>query len=389
MPEVINERTVFTPSEVNAKAKAALRQFSFWVRGEVSDFSTNSRWFYSYITLKDDRAQLKCVARPSFLATLPFTIEKGKEILVFGTLSIYESGGEFQMEVAHIEELGVGTLQKKIEELKQKLQKEGLFDISRKRTLPAFPERIGVITSSSGEGAAWSDVVKVAQTRFPGIELVLADVFVQGEKAPLSIMEALKALNERNDIDVIILTRGGGAVESLMLFSLDELLIRAISSSRIPIVCAIGHEKDVSTAELVADARASNPSLATAMVLRDRKDLLQRIDEISRRIQRAIKHFAELPVRLEELRKTIVRRYLNLIKAKHTRIQELIGRIQAVGPKATLSRGYSIVYAFLPAKKIVKKAGEVSEGNEIMIRFSEGKVAAEVKKLIQEQNNGK
>ncbi len=386
MPEIINARTVLTPSEVNAKARAALRQFSFWVRGEISDFSTNSRWFYSYITLKDDRAQLKCVVKPLFLTTLPFKIEKGKEILVFGTLNIYETGGEFQMEVAHIEELGAGTLQKKIEELKQKLQKEGLFDISRKRTFPLFPQCIGVITSASGAGAAWSDVQKVAQTRFPGVELVLADVFVEGDKAPASIIRAIKALNERKDVEVIILTRGGGAVESLMLFSLDEPLIRAISASRIPIVCAIGHEKDVSTAELIADARASNPSLATSMVLRDRSDLLQRIDQINLRIQRAIKRFAEMPIKLEEIKKSIVRRYLNLIMIKHKRVQELSGRIQAVGPKATLSRGYSIVYA-LPARKIVKKAKELSEGNEVMVRFSEGKVAAEIKKLIQEQNN--
>lgn len=386
MPEVINERTVFTPSEVNAKARAALRQFSFWIKGEVSDFSTNSRWFYAYIILKDDRAQLKCVVKPAFLATLPFKVEKGREILVYGTLNIYEVGGEFQLEVKHIEELGAGTLQRKIEELKQKLQKEGLFDISRKRALPPFPERIGVITSASGAGAAWSDVQKVAQTRFPGVELVLADVFVEGDKASPTIIKAIQALNARADINVIILTRGGGSVESLIVFSLDEALIRAIATSNIPIVCAIGHEKDVSTAELVADIHAATPSVATTIVLRDRKDLLQRLDEINLRIQRVVKRFAEMPIKLEEIKKTIVRRYLNLVTAKQSRVQELSGRIQAVGPKGTLARGYSVVYA-LPSQKIVRKAKELHEGNEMVVRFSEGKVAAEVKKLIQEQNN--
>ncbi len=423
MKQEPHERTIYTPSQVNAHAKEVLERFSFWIQGEVSEFKRKETWYYAFLTLKDERAQIKCVVYPSLLDRLPFDMEVGKEILVFGPLSLYETRGEFQIRVRDIEEVGAGSLQKQLEELKNKLQKEGLFAEEAKQSLPVFPSRIGVITSSSG--AAWHDVKRVVQQRFPGVELVLADTFVEGDAAPRTITDAIEAMNQREDIDVVIVTRGGGSQESLMAFN-TEAVARAIFSSRIPVICAVGHEKDVSIAELCADRRAATPSNAAEVAVRDRQELLQRLDEINARISRVIQAFAELPARIDELAAAIRRRYMgilehkteqcNILARRITRelerfsglpedlsvLMERIGRryrayvsyrerdlracmqrVKSVSPQATLARGYSVAYTY-PERSALRDAADVTPGDTLLVRLARGKIYARV---AEEQSN--
>src|SRR5580698_7496033 len=256
--DLMPERRVWKVSELTQRIGDLLeRNFpDVWVEGEVSNYHA-AQSGHLYFTLKDARAQIRCVCFRDQLRGLKFRPEDGLHVTVRGSLGIYETRGEYQIYVSYMEPVGLGALQLAFEQLKKKLQSEGLFEQARKRPLPVLPRCIGVITSPTG--AAIRDILRVLKRRFPNAQVSLYPVKVQGAGAAAEIVEALRHFNQANTVDVLILTRGGGSLEDLWAFN-EEILARAIFASRIPVITGVGHETDFTIADFVADLRAPTPS---------------------------------------------------------------------------------------------------------------------------------
>jgi len=281
-PEPRERRRVLTVSELNALAQGVLEETfpSIWVEGEIS----NTRRYPSghiYFTLKDEGAQIAAVLFRGAIRSPAFRPEDGLKVLARGRISLYETRGTFQIIVDALEPAGLGALQLAFEQLKTRLLAEGLFDAARKRPLPLLPRRIGIVASPAG--AALRDILEVLSRRFANLEVVIAPSRVQGEGASLEIVEAIRMLNRLGDVDVLILARGGGSLEDLWPFN-EERVARAIAGSRVPVVSAVGHEVDVTIADLVADLRAPTPSAAAEMVVRSKREMAERIAALRGRL---------------------------------------------------------------------------------------------------------
>jgi len=255
------------------------------VRGEVSNFRAH-RSGHLYFTLKDEEAALECVCFRSVAETLNFEIADGIQLVAAGRITVYEKQGRYQLVATHLRPDGLGALYLAFERLKEKLEGEGLFDVSRKRPLPAFPRCIGLVTSPTG--AAVEDMKNILSRRYPLARVIVFPTLVQGEQAPESIVASLAAANAHEDVDVIIVGRGGGSIEDLWAFN-DERVARAIFASRKPVVSAVGHETDVTIADLVADLRAPTPSAAAELVVPDAGELLGRIEALARHARTALR----------------------------------------------------------------------------------------------------
>lgn len=275
-------RRVLGVSEVVAGLRGLLEEEigRLWVAGEIGDLH-RARSGHTYFVLKDDTARLRAALFRADAARLPFEPEEGLAVIAFGALSVYPARGELQLVVRSLEPRGQGALRLAIEQLRARLEAEGLFDPARKRTPPAFPRRIGVVTSPVG--AALRDVLEVSGQRFPGVPLVLAPTRVQGDGAEREIAAALAAVERVADVDVVLLVRGGGSFEDLVAFQ-TEAVARAVAACRVPVVCGVGHEVDVTLADLAADLRAPTPSAAAAAALPDREALADRLARDRRRL---------------------------------------------------------------------------------------------------------
>src|SRR6476646_7074518 len=262
------ERRIFSVSELTAAIRGVLETGfgEIWVEGELSNCRTWNTG-HMYFTLKDGDAQVKAVMFRSAVRYLKFKPEDGMHVIVRGQLSVYEPKGEYQIVCEHLEPRGLGALQMAVEQLKKKLQAEGLFDAARKRPLPALPRTIGIVTSL--DGAALRDIIKVLRRRHPNAHLLIRPTRVQGEGAAADIAEALRAIVKIHGVDVVIVGRGGGSFEDLLAFN-QEPVARAIASSPVPIVSAVGHEVDVTIADFVADLRAPTPSAAALAATPDK-----------------------------------------------------------------------------------------------------------------------
>ena len=263
------ERRPLTVSELTSQVRGALenRFASVWVEGEIS----NARLWntgHLYFTLKDSASQIKGVMFRSALRYLKFKPEDGLHVVARGKISVYDPKGEYQIICEHLEPKGFGPLQLAFEQLKKKLQAEGLFDAARKRPLPALPRRIGLVTSI--DGAALRDMVRVLRRRYPNAHLIISPSRVQGEGAAAEVVRALKLVTRVQNVDVVIIARGGGSLEDLWAFN-DEALARAIAASPVPVISGVGHETDVTICDFVSDLRAATPSAAAELVVR-RKD---------------------------------------------------------------------------------------------------------------------
>ncbi len=299
---------VLTPSQLNALARDLLEGAFplIWVEGELGNLSKPSSG-HLYFTLKDARAQVRCAMFKPKSSWLKFIPREGLRVLARGRLTLYEARGEYQLVLDHMEEAGEGALRRAFEELKAKLTAEGLFEEARKRPLPTFVRRIGVITSASG--AAVRDVLSVLARRFPLVEADVLPVPVQGDGAAAQITRMLQRAQASNRYDVILLTRGGGSLEDLWPFN-DERLVRAIAASTVPVVSAVGHETDFSLADLAADLRAPTPSVAAELLVPSGDDLLRRLRALdarlhklqAQRLQQAMQRADRLALRLTALR---------------------------------------------------------------------------------------
>jgi exodeoxyribonuclease VII large subunit len=393
-------RRVYTVRELTAEVRTVLEDgFSaIWVEGEISNFKHHTSG-HMYFTLKDAEAQIRAVMFRGNNRLLRFQPMDGQAVLVFGTVTVYERRGEYQIGVEFMEPKGVGALQLAFEQLKAKLGAEGLFDPARKRPLPRLPRKIGIITSPTG--AVIRDMLTIIGRRFPGLAILIAPVPVQGETAAAEIAAAIGRMGRRADLDVLIVARGGGSLEDLWAFN-EEVVARAIAASPLPVISAVGHETDVTIADFVADLRAPTPSAAAELVVAQRDELAQRIDDLASRASGAVaallaarqervrmlqRHLAALsPVsrveRQAERLRTLRQRLRGWWDRSHMRREErvriLAGKLDALSPLAILARGYAICFA-LPERRILKSAAEAPAGSEVAVRLQQGELSCLVR----------
>lgn len=321
------ETHVYSVSEINSLIRETLEgQFSqIWLRGEISNFKAHTSGHY-YFSLKDEDSQINAVMFKGLNSKLKFRPENGLEVIVHGKITVYEPRGNYQVFCEYMEPVGAGALQKAFEQLKAKLQAEGLFDSQRKRAIPMLPRHIGLVTSPTG--AAIQDILNVLRRRYKAARITLAPALVQGDPAPASIVSAIELINKVSDIDVLIIGRGGGSIEDLWAFN-DERVARAIAASRIPTISAVGHEVDFTISDFVADLRAPTPSAAAEMVAKSAAEMEEKIHGLKTRLWQGYR--AHMTVRLERLR-SLTKRLVDpqrRLQDFQIRCDELTARLEA------------------------------------------------------------
>ena len=369
-----------------------------WVQGEVSNFKVASSG-HAYFTLKDGKAQLPCVMwKPQVLRQQRhFLPRNGDAVEAHGHIDVYEAGGRYQFYADVLRPVGEGALYREFQRLKAKLEAEGLFDEARKRPLPRFPQRIGVVTSATG--AALRDILNTLRRRYPLAEVVLAPALVQGQEAPAAIVEALRALNAHARPDLIILARGGGSLEDLWAFN-DEAVVRAVAASEAPVITGVGHQTDFTLADYAADLRAPTPTGAAEQAVPHRDDLLMVLRGLETRLNRAamtalasrradltalevrLQRHAPLyrlfsqAQRLDELARQMDTALQHTLTLQHMRLESLAQRLAALNPLAVLRRGYALV---TDAKgQVVRQPAQAPVDAEIRVRLAEGGLRARV-----------
>jgi exodeoxyribonuclease VII large subunit len=322
------ERRVYTVSELTASIKTTLEEGfpMMWVEGEISNLRTPGSG-HAYFTLKDEGAQISAVLFRGRGRRVRFELEDGMQVLAFGGLDVYAARGQYQLVVEMMEPKGLGALQLAFEQLKRKLEAEGLFEAARKRPLPAFPRVIGIVTSPSG--AAIRDMLNIIGRRFADLHILITPVRVQGDEAPGEIVQALVHLQEIANLDVIIVGRGGGSIEDLWAFN-DERVARALAACRVPVISAVGHETDFTIADFVADLRAPTPSGAAELVVREKLAVMETLADLYTRLKQAMT--AELGARRERVDFLLRRRVLTdparALRDIYRRLDDLQGRLR-------------------------------------------------------------
>lgn len=438
-------KKILTVSELTLKIKKQLEERfeEIWVEGEISNFRNPSSGHY-YFTLKDDKSQIRAVIFRFMGRYLKFELHDGLSVICKGRINVYEPRGEYQLILDYMEPKGIGALQLAFEQLKERLEKEGLFDPAHKKPIPLLPRKIGVVTSPTG--AAIKDLLNIIGRRFPNVEILINPVKVQGEGAAHEIASAIDELNNIPGIDVIIVTRGGGSLEDLWAFN-EEIVARAIYYSSIPIISAVGHEIDFTIADFVADLRAPTPSAAGELVVKDKdeltnlvvvlsnrlgnqmihllereknqfillrkslpdlrlrlSDLQLRVDDLSSRLAPRISQSLELKqeilkgrkvrlllrnpkLKIEEYLKGVslcerelIESVRQLIDKLHQILAKYLKGLDGLSPLNVLKRGYSIT-RLLPSYKIVKESGMLVKGDKVNIVLGKGELFCQVDKI--------
>jgi exodeoxyribonuclease VII large subunit len=371
-----------------------------WVVGELSNLH-RARSGHLYFTLKDDAGQLRAALFRNAARRLAFEPEDGLEVLVYGDLSVYESRGDLQLIVRQLEPRGLGALQLAFEQLRARLEAEGLFDPDRKRPLPARPSRIGVVTSPTG--AAIRDVLEVTGRRYRAASILIAATRVQGVGAEDEIAAAIDALSAQPDVDLILLVRGGGSLEDLQAFN-SEVVARAIARAVPPVVSGVGHEVDVTIADLAADVRAATPSVAAEMAVPDAADLRRHLARDWRRLLLAVRavfergaqslarerdalqmlapsaRLAVQRARLGAAIRALVRVGAAPAERGRSRLAELAGRLDSLSPLGVLDRGYALVRRARDGA-IPRTADQLERGERLAIRLAEAQLEAVVESI--------
>lgn len=350
---------------------------AIWIDGQIAQISRRPGMRTAWITLRDVEADLSLsvVVDTSALDVVTPPVSEGQRVIVYGRPEFYSGRGQLQIRAREIRPVGRGALLEEIERVRALLQAEGLFAAERKRALPFLPRRVGLISGRAS--AALTDVLVNARGRWPGVVFEIREVAVQGTTAVTAVVEALAELNALSDVDVVVIARGGGSVEDLLPFS-NERLVRAVASSRAPVVSAIGHEQDVPLIDLAADVRASTPTDAAKRIVPDVADELRLVDAARTRMRRILRRSLETDrQRIEDRRgrgrAAVVRR----IDRGRDDIDHLSARLRVLSPAATLDRGYAVVRT--PDGRVVRSSDEVAVGAELDIRVAEGRISATVR----------
>ena len=436
------ERKILTVTELTEEIRKILEGgfSSVWVQGEISNYKRAPSG-HSYFTLKDDNSQVKSVMFKGQSRFLKFKLEDGLKVLGWGRVSVYSPRGEYQLVVETLEPVGLGSLMLALEQLKAKLSAEGLFEVSRKKSLPRKPQTVGVVTSATG--AAVRDIIRIIQRRSPGVNVVVSPTSVQGEKAPGEIIAALNRLVVSNLPDVIIIGRGGGSIEDLWAFN-DETVVRSIAMCPMPIISAVGHETDFTLSDFAADVRASTPSAAAELVVPDDRETwdtvshlfarlknsmfnclsrnVQTLDEITRTFLQPLRRIQDERLRLRDLSDRIKKNALRIVALARKdleamlvrlrpdiltrthdvasddlmqlnerlsrsirlsledfrqRLSGLVAQLETLSPLKVMLRGYSITFK-VEDGSLVNEAQAVSQGEEIRTLVSYGEIISVV-----------
>jgi exodeoxyribonuclease VII large subunit len=367
------------------------------VTGEISNLSRPTSG-HLYFTLKDAGAQVKCVMWRSSVARMRYMPRSGDAVVAHGRIGVYERDGAYQLYADSMTTAGTGDLYAEFERLKETLEAEGLFDVRRKRRLPEYPRVLGVVTSPTG--AALQDILNVLKRRCPMIRVILAPTLVQGEEAPVQIVRALQALNASGECDVILVARGGGSLEELWAFN-DELVVRAVVASSVPVVSGVGHETDFTLCDFAADLRAPTPSAAAEIIAPDVAELRQNVDALLAELnqtlldrvdehrtaleslQRALRlvsprnQVMNARQRVTEWQMRLTSTLLGRMELRREQLRGLSGRLETVSPLSTLARGYAIVRSSR-GDVVVRSVQNVQTGDNLRIRVSDGEFGATV-----------
>jgi exodeoxyribonuclease VII large subunit len=346
-----------------------------WVEGEVTELRRHQNWQSVFFTLKDpgEGACLAVTMPRGQFDGLRLDLADGERVHVYGRPSLFEARGDLRLRALTIERFGLGDHLAALERLKRKLGAEGLFAPERKRPLPRFPRRIGLLTGN--DAAAKQDVLTTISARFPAARVVVAETFVQGPRAAAAIVAALEALGGEPEVDVVVVTRGGGSFEDLLPFS-DERLVRAIAACPVPVVSAVGHEQDTPLCDLAADVRASTPTAAGRLVVPDAAELRERLDRSRAGLERGARRTLEREAeRLRLLHERLRRAPALTLERKRAVLEQAAGKLRALSPRSTLERGYAIVRT---DTAIVRSPAQVEPGAAIDVEVAEGRFGARV-----------
>ena len=397
-PLPYDDRTVYSVSGFNRGVAQWLSKLpTLWVEGEVTELKRHDRWATVYFTLKDpgDGACVGVTMQRGRFDALRLDLADGERVHVFGRPELFEQRGDYRMRALTIERLGLGAHLAALERLKAKLAAEGLFAAERKRALPLLPRRIGLVTGT--DAAAKRDVVATIQARLPAADILVAETYVQGPRAAPGMIDALRALCAHEDVDVIVLARGGGSFEDLLPFS-DERLVRAVAACPVPVVSAVGHEQDTPLCDLAADVRASTPTMAGKLVVPELSQLFGKLDRarssLARCVVRTLERNAEsleataarlragpalLVGRhrdgLERLHERLHRAPTLAVERKRAALESSAGRLRVLSPLKTLERGYAIVRT---DTHVVTSASDVRAGTHVDVRVADGSFGAVV-----------
>lgn len=395
------ESNVYSVSQINRYIKMLIDKDAYLnnitVRGEITNFKAHYTGHF-YFTLKDETSTIKCVMFKSMASLVKFKPADGMKVVITGQISLFERDGTYQIYCKTMVPEGVGELYLAYEQLKEKLAKEGLFDVKYKKKIPFLPNKVGVITSKTG--AVVRDIINVSTRRYPNVNLCIFPAAVQGVNVASTVIDGIETFNRLNNVDVIIIARGGGSFEDLFGFN-DEGLARKIFESNIPIVSAVGHETDFTICDFVSDLRAPTPSAAAELVYPRYSDIISKISVNENRVLIATKNYLIrkreyvkriMASKLEKVPLDMINKYkmeidksiaisenamcLKLEKYK-SKSSNLISKLDALSPLKTLSRGYSVVEN--ENHKVIKSKNDVEVGNNISITFSDGKINATVK----------
>lgn len=401
----LEDKLIYTVSQINSEIKTILEDSypAVWIAGEISNFKTYSSG-HSYFSLKDENSQISAVLFAGFNKNLKFIPQDGIQVVIYGKITTYLQKGSYQVQVSFMEETGKGTLQEAFEKLKNKLQTEGLFEITKKKQIPFFINKIGIITSK--DGAALHDILKVLEKINSNIDILIYPVKVQGEQSKFEISHAIQYLNiNHKELDVLLLGRGGGSLEDLWAFN-EEIVARAIYNSNIPIISCVGHEVDFTIADFVADLRAPTPSVAAEIVVKNRMDIENKIilakERIKNNVTNAVKLAEETLNRfrtsralskpyliyedkiqyVDECGEKIYKKLNELILSKSKKLELNIQKLNLLSPLNLLARGYSVCFN---GKTIVKSAKNIKLNDKLSIKFSDGQVKAKIIEDIYEK----
>lgn len=396
------EERIYTVTEITREIKGMLEgNFpAVWVEGEISNCLLHSSG-HRYFTLKDESSQIRCTLWRFRGDRLRFEPEDGMKVTAWGSITVYERNGQYQLDVAQLVPAGLGKLEIAFRQLKEKLFREGLFDEECKQPIPQFPEAIGLVTSPTG--AAVRDIIRIVHDRFPGVKMILRPVRVQGEGAPEEIAQAVQDFNQYRKVDVMIVGRGGGSLEDLWAFN-EEMVARAIYRSKIPVISAVGHEIDFTISDFVADARAATPSAAAQMVVQEKETLLQQLEADARKLHFSLSSLIDLSnqrlkaakesygfrrpfdiitqrsQKVDEVGQRLLGATKNCFEIKSDAISLLKEKLKTLSPASILKRGYSIARR-LPDLRVITDAGILRKEDRIEVRVLKGRIESRVERI--------